>query len=444
VRHAFENELGVQPPLGFWDPAGYTNEGSTYEFFRRRCVEIKHGRVSMIACIGYIIPEYFKWPGYLSPSSDLKFADVPHGLAAMTKVPALGWFQGVYFCGLLELLGAHQEPEGEKTPGQLVPRVGVAQLILPLEFGFLGIPNGPRVADAELRRKKLNAELANGRLAMTAIMAMMFQNGTVGTTGPAMWLPSSALPKVLEGTGGPYPTDVWDPANLMEGKSEEQILYWRAVELKHGRVCMAAVVGWFHVAAGWHPIGDAAARMRVSDDPMINVTQCSMSGMMQLLFTIMILEWFGLYVSPPPKERPWDVLGWTDIVAEEPYQWRERQLMELNNSRLAMFGIVGLIAQEVYTGDYFPGVGQTGGGLFKGYGFQDWKWGDNAGQSGTDFLVLPVPEISKDAARWGKFWSPGAWPMPDLYPEVVSPFGKQMEEFARSYGGTYTMPPEVP
>lgn len=27
--------------------------------------------------------------------------------------------------------------------------------------------------------------------AMVALMAMLFQNGTVGTTGPAMWLPGA-------------------------------------------------------------------------------------------------------------------------------------------------------------------------------------------------------------------------------------------------------------
>mmetsp|Transcript_127698 Transcript_127698/g.397700 ORF Transcript_127698/g.397700 Transcript_127698/m.397700 type:complete len:178 (+) Transcript_127698:68-601(+) len=88
---AFEDELGVQPPTGFWDPAGFTSDGDQFEFYRRRCVEIKHGRVSMLACIGYIVPEYFKFPGYLSPSIGLKFADVPHGLAALTKGPAIGW-----------------------------------------------------------------------------------------------------------------------------------------------------------------------------------------------------------------------------------------------------------------------------------------------------------------------------------------------------------------
>merc|ERR1719197_2152918 len=84
---AFENELGVQPPLGFWDPAGYTKDGNMEKFKRRRSVEIKHGRVSMYAAMGYIVPEYFKFPGYLSPGAGLKFEDVPNGLAAFSKVP---------------------------------------------------------------------------------------------------------------------------------------------------------------------------------------------------------------------------------------------------------------------------------------------------------------------------------------------------------------------
>merc|ERR1712048_1022937 len=51
---AFENELGVQAPLGFWDPAGFTADGDEKSFNRRREVEIKHGRVSMLATMGYI------------------------------------------------------------------------------------------------------------------------------------------------------------------------------------------------------------------------------------------------------------------------------------------------------------------------------------------------------------------------------------------------------
>ena len=53
---AFENELGVQEPVGFWDPAGFTADGSAENFARRRQTELKHGRVSMLATMGYITP----------------------------------------------------------------------------------------------------------------------------------------------------------------------------------------------------------------------------------------------------------------------------------------------------------------------------------------------------------------------------------------------------
>ena len=53
---AFENELGVQPPVGFWDPLGFTKTDDALSFRRRRYVELKHGRVAMFACLGYIVP----------------------------------------------------------------------------------------------------------------------------------------------------------------------------------------------------------------------------------------------------------------------------------------------------------------------------------------------------------------------------------------------------
>merc|ERR1712061_109329 len=88
---AFESELGVQPPVGFWDPLGLAKDGDAPTFRRRRASELKHGRISMLATMGYITPEITgKWPGLLSPSTGLKFQDVPNGLAAISKVPAAG------------------------------------------------------------------------------------------------------------------------------------------------------------------------------------------------------------------------------------------------------------------------------------------------------------------------------------------------------------------
>ena len=47
----------MQDPVRFWDPAGFTQDGSVENFKRRRQTEIKHGRVSMMATMGYVTPE---------------------------------------------------------------------------------------------------------------------------------------------------------------------------------------------------------------------------------------------------------------------------------------------------------------------------------------------------------------------------------------------------
>merc|ERR1712083_1197680 len=107
---AFESELGVQDPVGFWDPAGFTADGSTENFARRRQTEIKHGRVSMLATMGYITPEITgKLPGYLSPSTGLKFEDIPNGLGAVSKVPAAGWLQIIAYFGFCEFSGGFED-----------------------------------------------------------------------------------------------------------------------------------------------------------------------------------------------------------------------------------------------------------------------------------------------------------------------------------------------
>merc|ERR1739845_52982 len=103
---AFESELGVQAPVGFWDPVGFTADGDAEDFKRRRETEIKHGRVSMLATMGYITPEITgKFPGYLSPSKGVEFKDIPNGLAAISKVPVAGWLQIFAYCALCEFNG---------------------------------------------------------------------------------------------------------------------------------------------------------------------------------------------------------------------------------------------------------------------------------------------------------------------------------------------------
>merc|ERR1711897_130290 len=114
---AFESELGVQAPLGFWDPLGLSADGDVKSFKRRRSVEIKHGRICMLATMGYITPEITgKLPGYLSPSQGLKFEDVPNGLGAISKVPAAGWLQILAYFGFCEFSGGFEDYK-PGTPG---------------------------------------------------------------------------------------------------------------------------------------------------------------------------------------------------------------------------------------------------------------------------------------------------------------------------------------
>merc|ERR1712125_260552 len=159
---AFENELGVQAPAGFWDPVGFTADGNVASFRRRRSVELKHSRICMLAAIGYMQPELTgKWPGFLSPSAGLKFADIPNGLGAISKVPNAGWAQIVAYCAFCEL----SQDQSAGTPAAAG------------DFNFKVLTS----SDAAEKQKKLAAEVANGRLAMMAIIGMFFQDGLTGS-----------------------------------------------------------------------------------------------------------------------------------------------------------------------------------------------------------------------------------------------------------------------
>ena len=179
----------------------------------------------------------------------------------------------VFFAGSVELFQYVDDPK--RPPGDFA------------NAGFLGVPNGYIKAPEGSKEKKLAAEIANGRLAMMAIIGMFFQDGLTGsawgdwanyTDSPLRAL--TPAQEVIAGTGGPFPENFWDPAGITAKKSrsvlalcltwsldlsdlsleagKEEILELRAMELKHGRVAMLAVLGWFHVAAGYHIVGDYA------------------------------------------------------------------------------------------------------------------------------------------------------------------------------------------
>merc|ERR1712176_828656 len=98
-----ELELGVTEPLGVYDPLGWL-ETEPEAFERRRAVERKHGRVAMAAVVGNIVHNnHIVFDGYLSPSNDLKFADIPTGINGIFAVPTAGLAQILAVFALVEL-----------------------------------------------------------------------------------------------------------------------------------------------------------------------------------------------------------------------------------------------------------------------------------------------------------------------------------------------------
>jgi hypothetical protein len=107
---AFEDELGVQAPLGFFDPLGLLSSGDEATFNRLRYVEIKHGRVAQLAFLGYLVTAAgVRLPGNINLSGT-KFADIPDGFPALAAIGGAGIAQIVGYVGMLELLWV-QDPD---------------------------------------------------------------------------------------------------------------------------------------------------------------------------------------------------------------------------------------------------------------------------------------------------------------------------------------------
>ena len=157
--NAFEQELGVQPPLGFYDPLGLLENADQERFERLRFVELKHGRVCMLAFLGHLWTSAgLRLPGYLSKDLAIRFEDVPAGIAALNKIPLAGVSQIFFFVGFLEL-AIWRQNEGS-FPGDFSPGAG-------FPVGFVGNPSPEEQTD--LRAKELN----QGRAAMMGILALM-------------------------------------------------------------------------------------------------------------------------------------------------------------------------------------------------------------------------------------------------------------------------------
>jgi hypothetical protein len=168
--NAFENELGAQAPLGFFDPLGLLDDADQDRFDRLRYVEIKHGRVCQLAFLGQIVTRNgIHLPGDIDYSGHA-FESFPNGWAAISgpdAIPGAGLGQIVAFIGALEL-GVMKDIEG--TGNEFVG-----------DFRNGAIDFGWDTFDEETKLSKRAIELNNGRAAQMGILGLMMHEQVGGT-----------------------------------------------------------------------------------------------------------------------------------------------------------------------------------------------------------------------------------------------------------------------
>ena len=156
---AFENEIGAQAPLGFWDPLGFLDRADQETFDRLRYVELKHGRVSQLAFVGNLITRAgYHLPGKIDFNHN--FADIPNGIAAINgpnAVSSAGMLQVLLFVGFLEInvmtdVTADSQFRGDFRNG--------------FDFGW-------DKQSPEWQANKRAIELNQGRAAMMGILGLM-------------------------------------------------------------------------------------------------------------------------------------------------------------------------------------------------------------------------------------------------------------------------------
>merc|ERR1719206_1566159 len=153
-------ELGALPPLGFFDPLGCVADGDKENFDRLRWVELKHGRISMLAVVGYLVT----YAGVRFPGAE----DIPAGFAALDAVPGMVWAQ---FAATAALMEAANQDMFKAPWGTIDSGDSKAEFKGDFRNGYIDFGWDKQSDDWKMRKRAI--ELNNGRAAMAGILALM-------------------------------------------------------------------------------------------------------------------------------------------------------------------------------------------------------------------------------------------------------------------------------
>merc|ERR1719183_2948540 len=164
----------------------------------------------------------------------------------------------------------------------------------------------------------------------------------------------------MEGAAHETGFKTWDPLGLADLGSPATLAWFRHAELKHGRVAMAAFVGWLVSVSGVHfpgaisPFQTGTTFEEISKlGPLEQWEAVPEWGKVQIISAIFLIEHQSEWKLKPhymaggtPGDLKglksfWDPIGLTKKMDAE--KLKRQRLSELKNGRLAMLGIVGCL-----------------------------------------------------------------------------------------------------
>lgn len=328
-----------------------------------REAELKHGRVAMLATLGWIVTDLgVRLPGAAFQVSTVKAHNVM--VLNQTMPHMIVWFGCAELFGFLAIIRM-MEGETDRMPG---------------DFGLRAL----YPTDAEGQRQMQLKELRNGRLAMLAIGALAGLGTMTLKTFPGFGL--YALPPTVPGNVWVKPTPkprsaslpfLPKPGNLQGLVGAEQefdpigftdvfdVRWFRESEIKHGRVCMLACVGFLVTNVFVLP------GAQLEPDSLKAFYAAPPQYWAVLLFLAGYAESSGYSGTPvgfgqqkvgkaggismldmfneSSQREPGD-FGFRALFPSDAEGQRQMKLKELNNGRLAMFALGGMVHHNLVTG----------------------------------------------------------------------------------------------
>jgi len=152
-----QDMAGVTSFPGFFDPAGFSTDVPEGKLLFYREAELKHGRVGMLASLGFVVAEKFH-PFFGGQEGN-----------GLSVIPGENTELNIFWAAALLAMGALEAPRLGLIAGGEVTDTDA----LPGDLGF--DPLNLKPDDPEEFKTMQNKELNNGRLAMLAAAGMLAQ-----------------------------------------------------------------------------------------------------------------------------------------------------------------------------------------------------------------------------------------------------------------------------